>query len=296
MTLIGEISALITAVCWSGSSIAFAGATTRVGSVYVNVARLLIAAFVLALIVLLFGISLSVSSTQLIYLAASGLIGLVFGDTFLFKSYEYNGARISALIMSTAPAISAVLAYLFLDELLAIWGIVGIGVTLAGIALVVMGRTEPHSTVARMSGVGVFYALLGAAGQGGGLILAKMAFAESTINGIAATLIRIVAAILVLLPLSRLTGRFKTPIAVFSSDRRAFGLTVLGAILGPCLGITFSLISIAHTDVAVAATLMATVPILMLPLVRIIYREELTWRAYSGAFIAVAGVAILFLR
>jgi drug/metabolite transporter (DMT)-like permease len=41
---------------------------------------------------------------------------------------------------------------------------------------------------------------------------------------------------------------------------------------------------------------MATVPILMLPLVRIFYRERLTWRGVGGALLAVGGVAILFLR
>ncbi len=41
---------------------------------------------------------------------------------------------------------------------------------------------------------------------------------------------------------------------------------------------------------------MATVPVIMLPLVRLIYREKLTWPSIVGAFIAVGGVAILFLR
>jgi drug/metabolite transporter (DMT)-like permease len=41
---------------------------------------------------------------------------------------------------------------------------------------------------------------------------------------------------------------------------------------------------------------MAIVPILMLPLVIIVYKVKLTWRAILGAFIAVGGVAVLFLR
>jgi drug/metabolite transporter (DMT)-like permease len=41
---------------------------------------------------------------------------------------------------------------------------------------------------------------------------------------------------------------------------------------------------------------MATVPILMLPLVRFVLKENVSWRALAGAMIAVAGVAVLFLR
>jgi drug/metabolite transporter (DMT)-like permease len=73
-------------------------------------------------------------------------------------------------------------------------------------------------------------------------------------------------------------------------------MTLLGAFLGPFLGITLSLISVANTTVGVAATLMATVQILMLPLVKYVQKERISWRAILGAAIAVAGVAILFLR
>jgi drug/metabolite transporter (DMT)-like permease len=93
-----------------------------------------------------------------------------------------------------------------------------------------------------------------------------------------------------------LTGRLSRPFGNLGRDRTALLLTAAGSILGPFLGITLSLIAVAHTSVGVAATLMATVPILMLPLVRIIHHESLTGRAIAGAFVAVAGVAILFLR
>ncbi len=294
--MIGELSALATAFCWSGSSIAFAEATLRVGSVRVNITRLVLAALLLALTIALFVIPIHLSISQLGNLGMSGILGLVFGDTFLFKSYEYNGARISSLIMSTAPAVAAALAYFLLDESLSVWALIGMTMTLGGIAFVVLGRHEHSSTPSRITGIGILYAFLGSCGQAGGLITAKLAFNEGPINGLAATFIRIICALLVLLPIAFLSGRFKEPWLTFSSDKKAMGLTLLGAILGPYLGITFSLISIEHVKIAVAATIMATVPIIMLPLVKIIYREKLTWRAYAGAFVTVAGVAILFLR
>ena len=71
-------------------------------------------------------------------------------------------------------------------------------------------------------------------------------------------------------------------------------LTALGSVFGPFLGISFSLIAVKHTKVGIAATIMALVPILMLPLVRFIYEEKLTWRAIIGAFLAFVGVALLF--
>jgi drug/metabolite transporter (DMT)-like permease len=73
-------------------------------------------------------------------------------------------------------------------------------------------------------------------------------------------------------------------------------LTALGSVLGPFIGITLSLLAVQHTKVGIAATLIATVPIIMLPMVHFIYREHLTPRSILGACIAVAGVAVLFLH
>ncbi len=294
--MIGELSALAPAFCWSGSSIAFAEATLRLGSVRVNVTRLLLAGLLLALTITLFAIPLHLSYTQLADLGVSGVLGLVMGDTFLFKSYEDNGARISSLVMSVAPAIAAALAFALLGESLSPWAILGVCVALGGIVIVVAGGRRPASGPSRIKSAGLLYAFLGACGQAGGLIAAKMAFNEGPVNGLAATFVRIVCAVVLLLPASLFSRRFRQPFKMFLADKKAFGLTLLGAILGPYLGITFSLISIEYAKVAIAATIMATVPIIMLPLVKLIYKEDLTWRAYVGAFVTVGGVAILFLR
>jgi drug/metabolite transporter (DMT)-like permease len=296
MSYPGELCALITAVLWTGGMLAFAEATKRVGSVYVNVLRLLTAVALLFLTIAIGGFYETVTIAQVGYLIISGLIGFVFGDTFLFKSFEYTSARISSLVMSSAPAITALLAFIFLDETLSVTGLLGVVITLAGITFVILERKEVSSHHLPVSMVGVFYAFLGATGQAGGLILAKCAFTLGPINGFLATFIRAFAAALVITPLNYFAGRFTQPKTIFSKDRGALGFTILGALFGPFLGVTFSLIAISLTKVAIAATIMATVPILMLPTIRILYNEKLSWRAIIGAGVAVSGVGILFLR
>ncbi len=296
MSFLGEFSALLTACFWSGSSMAFASAARRAGAFQVNVTRLILAAGYLVLLIGVMRFDLTMSATQVISLSASGIIGLSLGDTFLFKAYERVGARITMLFMSMAPAIAAGLAFWLLDEGISTTGVFGMLITLIGISIVVFEPGLNASPGVSLTAAGIVYALLAAFGQGAGLVVAKMAFRESALNGFVATAVRILASLVVLLPFALLTKRYSHPYTTFSSDRKAFLLTVIGSVLGPFLGITSSLIAIQHTSVGVAATLMATVPILMLPLVRIIYKEKLTRRAITGAFIAVAGVAVLFLR
>jgi drug/metabolite transporter (DMT)-like permease len=236
------------------------------------------------------------SGSQILNLSLSGVVGLTLGDTFLFKAFQEIGARISMLIMSTAPAIAATLAYFILGENLSVAGILGIVVTVAGVSIVVLDRGGSASKRISLTATGLICAVLGAVGQGGGLILAKMAFREGDVNGFVASAVRIIASLVPLLPVALMTKRFSSPLRMFKQERQAFWQTALGSVLGPFLGISFSLIAIQYTKVGIAATIMALVPILMLPLVRYVYKEKLTWRAIIGAFVAVAGVAMLFLR
>ena len=298
MPFLGEISALLTACSWSGSSIAFAEATKRVSSVIVNVVRLTLAATILLLVVLLFRIDLKLSVAQMEYLAISGIIGFAAGDSFLFLAFQRLGARITMLVMSLAPAVAAALAYLILDESLSIFGLTGIALTMLGICIVILERKELNggSRKVHLSPAGILLAVLAAVGQGSGLVCAKIAFREGNVNGFSATLVRIVASLLVLIPVTLVAGKLKNPVAIFRTDRKAFRFTVLGSIFGPFLGVVGSLVAIQHTKIGIAATLMATTPLIMLPLVHIIHKERLGWRAFAGSFVAVAGVAVLFLH
>jgi drug/metabolite transporter (DMT)-like permease len=296
MPLLGEFSALFTAFLWSGSSLVFASATARVGAVQVNISRLILATLYLGIVVVLFHLESSLSSRQLIYLSVSGVIGLAVGDSFLFKAYKEMGPRITMLIMSLSPALAAILGYAFLKEALSLHAIVGMIVTIVGIGIVVLQREKNSGRVLQSTAAGFIFAFAGASGQAINLLFAKAAFNEGPIDGFLATFIRIVASLVVLIPVVILSGRWSDPIRDFTRDPKAFRLTVVGSILGPFLGISFSLIAIANTSVAIASTLMATVPILMLPLAHIVYKERPGWRAIAGASVAVAGVALLFFR
>jgi len=296
LPFLGEIFAFITAVLWSGTSFVFAAATARIGAVHVNIGRLVVAIILLAVTIPLLGISWQFSMSQFMNLTLSGVAGLVFGDSFLFKAFQDIGPRYSMIIMSFAPAIAALLAYLFLGETLPILGIAGVLVTLLGIALVVTEKTEGTSLRYTITGLGLFFAFIGALGQGVGLIYAKMAFNEAELNGFIASFIRITVSTAILIPVFAALGKLTNPVVLLRNDRRACNLVLLGSIFGPYLGITFSLIAVAHAKVGIAATLMALPPILMLPMERYLYKQPLTWRAIIGAFIAVVGVAILFMR
>lgn len=295
MTYFGELIALLTAILWSGTSYAFTEASRRIGSLQLNINRMILAVLFLFVIIGVFSFSIKLSLRQIEFLVISGIAGLVLGDSFLFKSFQIIGARLGMLIMSLVPGFSTLLALFFLGEDLSVANLIGMFITLTGISVVVMDRNEQSQTVFHLNKLGVFYGVLGALGQASGLILAKFAFEESYVNGFVAAFIRLLSAVVILLPVIVLMKRYKNPINLFKKDISAFKATVTGTILGPVLGISSSLIAITYAKIGIATTLMSTMPVIMLPIARYYFKENLTGRAIIGAFIAVIGVAILFL-
>ena len=77
---------------------------------------------------------------------------------------------------------------------------------------------------------------------------------------------------------------------------RALLFTLGGAICGPYLGVWLSLVSVKWIEAGVAATLMGTTPIWVIPWVRIFFKERTSTLAFLGTVVAVVGIAILFSR
>jgi drug/metabolite transporter (DMT)-like permease len=293
---LGEFSGLLTAICWSLTSIAFTAASRRVGALQVNLYRLPAALLLLGLTYFIFWGNINLDSNAVLWLIASGVVGLAIGDTFLFQAMVMIGARLSMILMSLAPPIAAILAYFFLNEIISPLGILGIVVTVMGVGWVVAERTPTEGGKnQRISLKGIVFGTLAAAGQAVGLILAKKGLITD-IHPIMATLIRMIGATIILWPLAIFTNQIQSPIKVFSRDKSAIKWMIIGIIFGPYLGVTFSLIAVKYTQTGIAATLMSTMPVLMLPMVIFIEKEKPSWRAVIGAFVAVAGIAILFLR
>ena len=291
---LGELAALSAAVLWSFTGFVFSAASNRIGATTVNISRLISASVFLTVAILISGIDYSLSAYQIVLLSLSGLIGLAIGDQFLFKSYEQIGPRYGMLLLSSNPVLSAILGFFVLGEDLTVWSIVGIAITIGGICMVVMEETAEGTTKFRMTKKGLFFGIMAAAGQAIGLLLSKMAYEAGNLHWLVGTFARIFSSVLMMLPVvlyAKGIGMF----GVFLKDKKALGLVVLGSIIGPLLGISSSFLAIMHSKIGIASTIMSLPPIFMLPMSYYFHREKLSWKAILGAFIAVGGVAMLFI-
>ncbi len=111
MIYLGELSALLTAFLWSGTSIAFSSAAEKIGSLQLNINRMIFASLFLISTILIAGYKFDLSNYQFTNLVISGVIGLVIGDSFLFKSYQLIGEGIIILLLDLSPPFSEILVF-----------------------------------------------------------------------------------------------------------------------------------------------------------------------------------------
>lgn len=299
----GEIAALATAVCWSTTSLFFAAAGKRIGSFQVNQTRIVFAVgFLLLMHLLAHGTTWPVDATwrQFGLLAASGLVGLFIGDTFYFKALVDLGPRLATLLMALYPLIAAFIAWLALGESLGFLALAGMGVATGGVALAILGRREKgKKQPVKYLWFGVLFGFLGAAGQGGGIVIAKLGLKD--FDSLSGTLIRMTAAFAALWTVALFqfanSWRSGRPTLLVASIRniRAMGFTAGGAFFGPFLGVWLSLYAVTHGKVGVVCMIMATIPIIIIPQAWIIHRERPSLLEFLGALVTVAGISLLFL-
>ena len=293
---IGEIAALITAICWALNGIAFESAGKKIGSLSLSYIRLYIA-FILLCITAYFmrGIALPLDAdlNNWIWLSISGVIGFVLGDIFLFQAYIEIGSRISLLIMSAAPPLTALISFFILGERISALGLLGIFITMIGIGLVILSKNQDGNKVEFNRPVkGLIYASIGALGQAMGLIFSKKGM--GTYDPLAATQIRIIAAALVLTLL--ITKNKKWPEILESmKNKSAMPALVAGSIFGPFVGVAFSLLAVKYTATGIVSSISSISPILVIPASIYIFKEKVTPKEILGAVVSIAGVILLFL-
>jgi drug/metabolite transporter (DMT)-like permease len=201
-------------------------------------------------------------------------------------------------MMASVPVWTSLFGLAFLGERLASRELLGIALTVGGIAWAVSHRvprkasptTDPSEpSTWRMQISGVVLALGGALGQAGGLILSKHGMADY--DPFAATQIRVLAGIVGFALVITLWRWWPRTIAAVR-DVEAMIPTGVGALFGPFLGVGLSLVAIQLAPTGVAASLMATTPILMLP-VSLVRGEPVGIAGAIGAVLAVSGVVLL---
>ena len=305
----GEIVAVITALVWALGIFPFTEASIRLGPLAVNNFRLLLAVVFLTTYLLTFeGLSIpqlfvAPSNQNFIYLSISGVVGLALGDYFSFASFAILGARMGSIFSTLSPAFVFIIAATFIDEKLSIIGALGMCITLVGVLIVLLSKHEKNNFRESEFGSfrkGLIFGVLSALCQSIGVVLTKYGLQNNNIGSISAahaSWIRMVGATAIAYIAVIILGKLREiNRPIFTNKNNGLIHVFLGTLCGPVVGMICSMYVLANVQASVAQTIFSLVPVFVLFLNYLFYKEKITMRSALGASIAIAGVYILMNR
>jgi drug/metabolite transporter (DMT)-like permease len=289
----GELAALAAALLWAVSSVVYADLGDRLSATWLNFLKGLVAIGLVAVTVLILGLPwVALPIGPLLALLASGIFGIGIGDTCYFKSINALGPRRALVIESLAPPLAAILAFLAFGETLAPSQLIGIALTIGGVAWVV-SEQQGRTTTDPQWLSGISYGITAALCQAIGVTLSRWVLLHTAIDPLWATLLRLLIGCTVLgLSLAIRNRRLDSPRPILT--RRTIGIIAIASFFSTYLGIWLQQLSLKYTAVGISQTLTSTSQLFMVP-IAILRREPLTRRSILGAAIAMAGIVLLFL-
>jgi drug/metabolite transporter (DMT)-like permease len=294
----GPLAALLTSICWAFSSIFFSAAGKSASSVIINRIRLLLTSLLLLIThFVIQGSILPINSDwgHWFWLGISGVVGLALGDALLFQAYVMIGPRLTTLVMASVPVFSTIMAWVLLNQRLTIIEISGIILTVGGISWVILeNNSNGHDHNDRRHQVyGILFACGAAVCQAMGLVLSGRGLAGG-FPPLSAVIIRILVAMIVVWLEAIIRGQIGATVNM-AKNPYVLKYVTMGSIVGPFIGVWLSMIAVQQIRVGIASTLMALTPIFVLPLSRLFFKENISFRAVFGTLAALVGVAIIYI-
>lgn len=296
-TYLGEIAALSAALLWAISSVVYSRLGLQIPPLQLNLYKGIIAiALIIATLLLQGTISADISLATTAWLLLSGIVGIGLGDTAYFVALNSLGARRTLLLETSSPPMGAFLAVVLLGEQLSQSAWIGILLTILGIVWVISERNPfDQQSISRQ---GIIWGLLAAIAQAVGAVISRFALLQSNINPLESTLIRLVGGTVIVIGLllspttqrTKFKNKYKWGLAW-----RSLGIIAIAATGSTYLGIWLQQISLKFAPTGIAQTFLATSPLFVLPIIAF-QGEKISWRAIFGAFISLAGIALMFLR
>ena len=297
------LAAFLTTLLFATSAICGYRTSKLIGGIEANFWRIALATIFLTVWAFTFGHAFEGAPG---WFALSGLIGIGIGDSAYFQALPKLGSRRTILLCQclTAP-FAALIEYFSLGTKLNFTEILCIGGILGGVAIAL--KPDDQLKISRRDWqIGILGSAISALCTAIGSVLIIKGFRAAAADGFhpdAGTTgyQRVLGGILIpaaaLLIFKWKSARAHGP--AFASDtlhisknkwRTLWPWVLANALAGQTLGVTCMQWALRTTQASVVSAIIATTPVVLLPLTRLVEKEKIQRHSLIGAAIAVAGV------
>ena len=286
--------AISTAILFAFSAICNTKVSRLMDQITANLIRLLIATFILGILTLIIE-PRSFHPEASKWLIFSGIVGFGLGDIALFLALSKIGSRLTILInFCTATLIGALSDWIWLGDTINTETLIYIFCILAGLSIALYPKTIGSNNTNSYK-IGIIAATIAGFGQGMGASISRHAttiadFNNVPIGGMSQAFQRVFAGFLFLLIIfliKKFTNRGEIRPTV---AKKPIHWLIFAALFGPVLGVSCFQASLKTMTSGESMAIVATSPIILIPLALIFEKDKPTILSVLGAIFAASGV------
>ena len=285
----GDLYAVITAVCWSSAVILFDISTKNFTAIQLNVLKNFIGVFGFILTIVLFSIpSPNFSQQDIFTLALSGFLGILIADGLFLESLRRLGSGLSAVVSTIYTPTVFIIAFILFNETINLQSYIGGVLVLGGITISVF--QTPKTIKKRDLYIGIMFGIMANILTAYSVLIIKPIMKNNSVVFVA--LYRFSIGFIFGILMNLVKSGTKTVIQKFKQ-----GLTdhyvILGALLGTYLSVIFWLSGYKYTLAGRAAIYNQLSTVFIIILARIFLKEPLTSKKVVGVSLAIFGAIIV---
>ena len=285
----GDLYAIITAVCWSSAVILFDISTKNFTAIQLNVLKNFIGVFGFILTIVLFSIpSPNFSQQDIFTLALSGFLGILIADGLFLESLRRLGSGISAVVSTIYTPTVFIIAFILFNETINLHSYIGGILVLGGITISVF--KPPKNIKKRDLYIGILFGIVANIITAYSVLIIKPIMKNNSVVYVA--LYRFSIGFIFGILINILKSGIKQVTQIFKQ-----GLTnqyvVFGAILGTYLSVIFWLAGYKYTLAGRAAIYNQLSTVFIIILARLFLKEPMTSKKIIGVSLAIFGAILV---
>jgi len=298
--MIGELTALGAAICWTISAVLYKKALSKANPISANIVRCLGTSIILVAFLAAIGkfeVLINLPTYAVVLACVSGIIGLGFGDTLYLVSLKLIGVARAVPVTCTYPLFNILWAVIFVGEPITLPVVIGAVTIVLGIWLLGQEKETGIAELRKKILVkGMVCALATAIIWSVSITMidraATLPETSSLNHALAINTIRVAAIAVSLLALSPIIDRNRS---FLKMQKKTLTSLVFGGIVALGLGWFLLTFSFINTSEAQAVPISSTTPLFSTMSSILFLHEQVTARNVLGSIVIVAGIFLIFM-
>lgn len=294
--MLGELAALFVAVLWAATGLMLKPISTRLNPFFANHVRVIASTVVyLPIVIATGGLSFLPQTpvTSILFVVGGATVGFIIAETCFLLGIRYIPlSQVYPISLCGFPAVTIIIAAIFLGERLAPVALLGVALVLVGLYLIAFpgrGILPKLSLVSPSERKGLMLTVLSFIFYGVSINMTTFGIKDMDLD--LANFVRFAALTVILIPF---TFRHWAGALFRKPEIRTVGLAALNGAIAIGLAGRILLFSLTESGAALTSVLTSTSPLFLLPMSVFFLKEKVTHKLVAGVIISVSGICLVF--